>query len=164
MWPSWKTLRDKLPYNVKVIISMHLCVLECWTWVCVWVCDSPYHSHQGWGGGTVSSSAARMLFIDRLQILTTCALRHGKRCRKKQWNVSLWEIKFTCSPRSCYVNIHLHHLFASQCQIGVSHVHRESGNTGANYIYNHIYMLSVSLRLNCSPRLCLLSISSKHSL
>lgn len=57
----------------------------------------------------------------------------------------MWEIKFACSPRSCYVNIHLHHLFASQCQIGVSHVHRESGNTGANYIYNQLYMLSVSL-------------------
>lgn len=38
----------------------------------------------GGGAGAVSSSAVRMLFIDRLQILTTCALRHGKRDGEKK--------------------------------------------------------------------------------
>lgn len=49
---------------------------------------------------------------------------------------------------SCYVNIHLHHLFSSHCQIVESHVHSESRNTGANYVCNELYTPSVSLRLN----------------
>lgn len=62
------------------------------------MCDSPYQSSR-LGGGTVSSSAVRMLFIDRLQILTTCALRHGKRDGEKNNEM------FRCGK----LNVHVRH-------------------------------------------------------
>ncbi len=108
-----KPLETSLPYNVKVIISAHHCVLDCWTRVC---CECvtvliTVIKVGGGGGGAVSSSAARMLFIDRLQIRTTCALRHGKREEEK--HEMFRSGKLNLHVCRSLVNIHLHHLFAS---------------------------------------------------